>query len=222
MTKKNESVWKNRIIGSGTADPRKLVPNPENWKIHPEQQQSTMKDALKEIGWVQQVVVNKTTGRIVDGHMRVTLAIEQDEKEVPVLYVNLSEDEEKKALLTLDPVGAMAGSNVGSYEDLAASVTTDSLWIRELMKYGAGNEVEEEKEDEEAPEEKEIPQMELQPFEHYDYIVLLFRDSQDFSRVCELLDIQRSAFKVPNSTKQKIGLGRVVDGAKAIAKLCKS
>lgn len=28
---------------------------------------------LREVGWVQEVIVNKVTGLIVDGHLRVTL-----------------------------------------------------------------------------------------------------------------------------------------------------
>ena len=67
----------------------------------------------------------------------------------------------------------------------------------------------------------EIPEMELQPFEHYDYIMLVFRNDQDFSRACELLDIQEVQVKYPGG-KSKIGLGRVVEGAKALETLCKS
>jgi hypothetical protein len=60
--------------------------------------------------------------------------------------------------------------------------------------------------------------MECQPFEHYDYIMLMFRNDQDFQQACELLEIQKVQIEYPGGLR-KIGLGRVVEGAKAIAKL---
>ncbi len=60
--------------------------------------------------------------------------------------------------------------------------------------------------------------MECQLFEHHDYIMLLFTDGQDFQQACELLAIQKVQIAYPGGMR-KIGLGRCVDGAKAIAKL---
>jgi len=58
---------------------------------------------LTEVGWVQDVIVNKASGFVVDGHARVALAIKAGEK-VPVVYVELDEREEAVILATLDPV----------------------------------------------------------------------------------------------------------------------
>ncbi len=41
---------------------------------------------LTEVGWVQDVIVHKASGFVVDGHARVALAIKAGEK-VPVVYV---------------------------------------------------------------------------------------------------------------------------------------
>src|SRR6266540_1869468 len=48
---------------------------------------------LTEVGWVQDVIVHKASGFVVDGHARVALAIKAGEK-VPVVYVELDEREE--------------------------------------------------------------------------------------------------------------------------------
>ena len=59
-----------------------------------------MTNIFNEIGWIQDIIVNKTTGHIIDGHMRADLAVKNKEKLVPVKYVELSEEEERQALIT--------------------------------------------------------------------------------------------------------------------------
>jgi len=100
--------WINRIVGHGSERPDQLLANPDNWRIHPREQQSALGAVLDSVGWVQNIVVNRTTGHVVDGHLRVSLAITRDEKAVPVTYVELSEDEERMVLATMDPLSAMA------------------------------------------------------------------------------------------------------------------
>lgn len=217
-----KKTWKNSIVGYDKVNPEKLVPNPENWRLHGELQQKTMNDVLSEVGWIQNVIVNKTTGRIVDGHLRVSLALARGEKEVPVTYVELSEEDEKKALATLDPLSGLADADIEAFSLLADTMETDSLWIKELLRKTSNdilNDREEDEEEEENPHDKEIQEMELAPFEHYDYIVFMFRNDQDFSGACEKLGIEKASMTIPDSNRVKIGLGRVVDGAKAIAKL---
>ncbi len=60
--------------------------------------------------------------------------------------------------------------------------------------------------------------MECQPFERYEYVMLLFRNDQDFQRACELLGIEKVQITYPGGMK-KIGLGRCIDGARAIDRL---
>ena len=76
--------WRNRITGHAEVAPTDLVPNGANWRSHPREQQRALTAAVGEVGWVAQVLVNRTTGRIVDGHLRVELALERKEPTVPV------------------------------------------------------------------------------------------------------------------------------------------
>ena len=101
--------WRNRITGSGEEAPDQLLANPANWRIHPKAQQDALAGALDAVGWVQQVLVNRRTGFVVDGHARVALALSRGEPTIPVLYVDLDPGEEALVLATLDPIGAMAG-----------------------------------------------------------------------------------------------------------------
>ena len=100
----DERRWQSRIVGYGNQDPATLVPNPENWRTHPERQEQAVGQLLGHVGWVQTVIVNRTTGHVVDGHLRAGLAVARGEETIPVAYVELSEADEKLALATFDAV----------------------------------------------------------------------------------------------------------------------
>ena len=87
-----------------------MLANPRNWRVHPKDQQRALTGALDEVGWVQQVLVNRTTGKLVEGHLRVELAISLGEPSVLVTDLDLTEDEELLVLATLDPLAAMANA----------------------------------------------------------------------------------------------------------------
>ena len=101
--------WRNRIIGIEDVAPDSLLANPANWRIHPKHQQDALEGVLNEVGSVQQVIVNQRTGNLIDGHLRVTLAMRRNEATIPVNYVDLSPEEESLILATLDPLSALAG-----------------------------------------------------------------------------------------------------------------
>lgn len=112
--------FQNRIVGEDIVDPATLVPNPQNWRVHPAHQTEAVAAALSRVGWVQRVIVNRTTGHLVDGHLRLSVALERGESEIPVNYVELEEGEEKLVLATLDPLGALAVADVELLEQLRA------------------------------------------------------------------------------------------------------
>ena len=106
MTKRPE--WRNRIVEHGEEAPDQLLANPANWRIHPKAQQDALAAVLDDVGWVQDVIVNRRTGLVVDGHLRLSLALQRGEAEIPVVYVDLSADEEALVLASIDPLSAMA------------------------------------------------------------------------------------------------------------------
>src|SRR5512139_2208892 len=117
--------WKNRITGYGTEAPDQLLANPHNHRIHPRRQQDALSGSLDTLGYIQTVIVNKTTGHIVDGHLRVTMALREGQTEIPVTYVELTEAEEAQALLSLDPIAAMAASDADKVDELLRMIQTD-------------------------------------------------------------------------------------------------
>lgn len=114
--------WRSRIVGAGEEPPQCLLANPRNWRTHPKAQQDALAGVLDEVGWVQDVIVNRRTGHIVDGHLRVSLAISREEPMVPVKYVDLSPDEEALVLATLDPLAGMAATAKDALEALLIDI----------------------------------------------------------------------------------------------------
>ena len=120
--KTKASGWRNRIVGEGEESPDQLLANPRNWRIHPTRQQEAVTGILDQVGWVQRVVVNRRTGFLVDGHMRVSLALSREEPTIPVVYVDLTPEEEELILASLDPSGDMAVKDVDKLRELVDSI----------------------------------------------------------------------------------------------------
>jgi DNA modification methylase len=106
----DDLFWRNRITESGVADPQELAKgyNILNWRHHPQIQRDALEDALDSIGVLQPVLFNKSSGRVIDGHLRIELAILKGQPLIPVNYVELTDDEEALALATLDAITEQA------------------------------------------------------------------------------------------------------------------
>lgn len=124
--------WRNRIVGHGEAPPEELLPNPLNWRAHPDSQRAAMSGVLGEVGWVQQVIRNRTTGRLIDGHLRVELARGRGVL-VPFVEVELTEDEERLVLATLDPLASMARPDDKTLDMLLATITAQDADVQALI-----------------------------------------------------------------------------------------
>ena len=125
-------AYENRIIGTGTEHPEQLLANPNNWRIHPKSQQDAVESSLDGVGWVQHIIVNERTGHVVDGHMRASVAISRNEQEVPVVYVDLTDEEERQILATYDPIGAMAVADKEMLAELVENVSMSDT-LKELV-----------------------------------------------------------------------------------------
>jgi DNA modification methylase len=125
--------WNNRIVGHGVEAPDQLLAHPDNWRIHPKHQQDALKGVLDDVGWVQNILVNKTTGHVVDGHLRVALALRHDVPEVPVMYVELSEEEESLVLATLDPLSSLAVADAQKLDNLLRDIQSDDAAIQQML-----------------------------------------------------------------------------------------
>jgi DNA modification methylase len=128
-----EPSWQDRIVDSGLADPAELLENPHQWRVHTDRQREALEEVLDRVGWVQRIVVNRRTGRLIDGHLRVATALRKGEPSVPVGWVDLDEEEERLMLAALDPLSAMASTDSGKLTELLAGVRLDEGALRDLV-----------------------------------------------------------------------------------------
>ncbi len=119
------TTWQNRIIGEGEEDPSQLLANPSNFRIHPKPQQDALSGVLSEVGWVQRVLVNQRTGHVIDGHLRVSLAISRNEPTVPVIYVDLSPEEEYRPRPARRPAARGADRRCRGHGDALGTGSTE-------------------------------------------------------------------------------------------------
>jgi hypothetical protein len=135
----NPAPWRNRIVGYGQEPPSKLVAHDNNWRIHTDAQRAALGGVLREVGVVQNVIINRTTGKLLDGHLRVDMAIAEGCPTVPITYVELTEAEEKLILATLDPLSAMAVTDEDILAGLIGELKVSDEAVRALLDELAGN-----------------------------------------------------------------------------------
>lgn len=118
-----------------------LLPNPRNWRTHPDRQRSVLHGVLTEIGYADALLARELDdGRLqlVDGHLRAETTPDQD---VPVLILDLNQDEADKLLTLLDPIAGLAGTNSDLLSELVFQIETENETVRELLNEMVGNRV---------------------------------------------------------------------------------
>lgn len=126
-------TWQSKIVGHDRVAPDSLLAHHANWRLHPKHQQDALAGVINDIGFIKSVTVNRATGRVLDGHLRVTLAMRDSVPLIDVEYVDLTEAEELEALATLDPLSAMAGTDAAQLEALLHEISTDSPAVQQLL-----------------------------------------------------------------------------------------
>ncbi|MFH0825270.1 MAG: hypothetical protein V2B18_21170 [Pseudomonadota bacterium] len=111
-------------------DPMTLKPNPSNFRRHPEQQKKVLAAMITEVGWAGALLLNESTGHLIDGHARQEDAVARNEAAIPVLVGAWSLADERKILATLDPIAAMAEQADDIYRELMEGVETESEDLR--------------------------------------------------------------------------------------------
>ena len=110
-----------------------LRPHPRNWRTHPAAQADALKGVLAEIGYADALLARELGDgslQLVDGHLRAEVS---GDTLVPVLVVDLDDDEALKLLATLDPLSAMAGADADLLAGLLNDVSTDNEAVRALL-----------------------------------------------------------------------------------------
>ncbi len=79
-----------------------LKPSPYNPRKITDKHLAGLKMSLKRFGYVEPIVWNRTTGNVVGGHQRLNVLLAEKVEEAQVLVVELSEEDELAANLSLN------------------------------------------------------------------------------------------------------------------------
>lgn len=126
-------LWKNCIVGYGSEDPRQLVANDKNWRIHPRAQELALSEVFHDVGLCQNIVVNKRSGKVVDGHLRVALAVAEGQPALPITYVDLTDEQEALILASMDPLSAMAETDTAKLTDLLSKFSIPAGALADML-----------------------------------------------------------------------------------------
>ncbi len=110
-----------------------LKPHPKNWRIHPKSQQDTLRGVLAEVGYADALLARELddgTLELIDGHLRAETT---PDVEVPVLILDLDDEEAAKLLTLHDPLTGMAEVDRDVLTDLIAQVETENNAVQSLL-----------------------------------------------------------------------------------------
>lgn len=123
---------RDRIVGFKRVKASELVENPDNARLHPQEQQQAMSGLLEEIGFADAIIVREVNGKyqLLDGHMRRRLL---GDGEVPVVIVDLNDEEAAGFLLTFDGVKQLATKDTERVNILLDRAFATSGAVREML-----------------------------------------------------------------------------------------
>lgn len=127
-------VIRSRIVGElENVPPGDLLANPLNFRRHPGEQLDVVRGSMRSLGWLKPVIVNRTTGHVLDGHARIEEALRLELATIPVQYVELTEEEERIALAVLDPSSELATRDDEAVTALLAEISTPDEALQKLF-----------------------------------------------------------------------------------------
>lgn len=203
---------KDRIIDFRRVKASDLTNHELNWRLHPEEQKGALQAMFNDVGFVGAVIARELkdgTLQIIDGHCRKDVA---GDEEVPVLITDLNDEETAKILATYDPLSQMAETDANQLTNLMDAFDFDDAFDENAHLRGVLSDIyyklsKEERRAEakaEREEEKEIPNMALQPHEHYDYLVIMATTSHDWNVLMERLELK------PTRRRKRMGTCRAI------------
>jgi len=172
--------------------------------------------SIEHFGIVELIVWNKRFDRVVGGHQKLKILKKEKEKETDVIEVDLPEEEERALMLVLNNPH-LRGEFVPGAKEAVDLIKEKRPDLYEGLLIGVlGKDIDkiQPKVPEASPPDF-IPEMEIQPYEHWDYICIFFKDSRDWMVAVDWFGLKKVKFTTKGGF-QKIGLGRNIDGKEFI------
>lgn len=194
-----------------------LKPHPENPNQHSETQVAMLADLIRTVGWRYPIIVSKRSGFIVSGHARLLAAERLDLNKVPIDIQDYDSAEDE--LLQL--LGDNKLPELAQRDKRKEAALLEKLRSKNVNTILAGykpkelDEILKKVQMPKSSSEDMIPEMEIYPHEHYDYIVLVFKNDYDWINALQVFGIENVKYGASLKSK-RIGIGRVIDGARIL------
>jgi hypothetical protein len=125
---------RNRIVEHVRVRAGDLIAHPFNFRRHPVGQREALAASYAEVGFARSLLgYRRPDGRIqlIDGHLRRDI---DSELEVTVELLDVTEEEARKLLLTVDPLAGLAEADQEVLAELVAATPTDSEVLEAFWK----------------------------------------------------------------------------------------
>jgi len=132
-------TMKDRVKELRRVPASELRANPKNWRRHPPSQEAALRGVLEDIGFADAVIARETDDglELIDGHLRQEVMGDQV---VPVLIVDVTEEEADKMLLTYDPLAMMAHADQDQLLHLLRDTQFESQAVNDMLEALANGE----------------------------------------------------------------------------------
>ena len=123
---------KNRIKAHVRVKAKELVPHELNPRVHTEDQREALAALYQEVGFARSLLAYELPDgrlKLIDGHLRASVDPEQ---EVDVEVLDVTDEEAKKLLLSIDPLAQLAEFDNQQLEALREQVKSDSNTVNAL------------------------------------------------------------------------------------------
>jgi hypothetical protein len=137
---------RNRIKGHRRVRAGELVPHEWNYRLHPERQKDALWALYEEVGFARSLLAYELPDgrlKLIDGHLRREM---DPDMEVEVEVLDVSEEEARELLLSIDPLVGLGQMQEQLQERLRQMTTTEkpelkAMWeeaARQSMEAAAG------------------------------------------------------------------------------------
>jgi len=131
---------KDRIKELRRVKASELMPNSKNWRTHPTAQRKALEGILETVGYADALIARESDEGLIliDGHLRAETT---PDAEVPVLILDINEEEADLMLATLDPLSRMATVDQSNLTNLLESLEANDLAVNKMLTDLADNEL---------------------------------------------------------------------------------
>lgn len=166
--------------------------------------------SIKEFGFKVPIVIDKK-GVIVAGNTRYKASRQLGLEEIPCLVADDLTEEQIKAFRLADNKTA----EFAEWDDSLLELELLGIDEIDMSKFGFELDLEEDKK--EVERKSKLKSMPLKAFEHYDYVVFVFKNQQDWLNIVNKFGIEK--VDAGYGATKKVGVGRVFDGKRLLEEI---